>query len=140
MRHDIRTIARTMTAVAGVAIVSACAGKNRSTAAVPEPTTWVAVACSSCEPASVDVHVRRSVDQSGKSGEYTYARVRNRNAHPVALTLDLVPDSPPLHDNYIPSESFRVTLQAAGDEKAESVVMLRTRGVTEASVHTVEKY
>jgi len=98
------------------------------------------MSCASCEDVKVDVQVRSSVKPNGEAGSYTYARVRNRNSYPVVLTVDFVPDEAPVHDDYVPGESYRVTLQAAGVADAESTILMRAARVASVSVRSVERF
>lgn len=102
-------------------------------------TSWVTVGCEGCETSHVEIDMRRSIAPNGGPGVHVFARVRNRNAYPVALVVAVAVDRYNDEDGPI-FDTYPMSLGAAGNEDAERTVLLRSTEVRAVSVHQVERY
>jgi hypothetical protein len=127
---------------AGVATPGlACMARSGDPGTPPVPQVWTAAACAKCDNAGVEVHLRRSADAGGAPGSYLFARLRNLNPHPVALTVEFVPNAFPVtSDVFLRSESRRLTLHPSSGDSTGTVLMLDSEDIREVVLHAVERY
>ncbi len=146
IRSSIHVLVRRTAAAAflTVAVASAaCASTPSSWTVDPkrDPKQWSAVTCTTCTQAGVEVSVRNSINDTGKTGRHMAARVRNLNPHAVVLVLEIVPDQPRPMDEGLPlSERWRVMLHPAGEGQDSSTVFFHGRDVQSVAVHAVERF
>lgn len=104
------------------------------------PGAWRPLPCASCERARVEIATRRSLRADGRAGRYALARVRNRNAHPVALVASFIPEYLEHGDGHVPAESWTLRLAAADSAGWEAVLTLRHPAPVRAAVRDVERF
>jgi hypothetical protein len=123
----------------GALALTACGGPTvRGRQVALSPSDWTALRCASCASAGVSVDVRRSVDERGRAGQHTVARVRNLTSREIALIVEVTSGEFPDSELYIPSERWRVVLGPSGKPRGEAMVVLRHTAATSAAVHGVE--
>ena len=104
------------------------------------PRTWASVQCADCDSARINVEVRHSVQADGAPGEFEVARLRNLNAFPVILDVVFTTGDMPDSEGYVPRDTRRLSLAAAGDPAAERMVVLSLSRVGAARVAAVERF
>ena len=104
------------------------------------PGEWRAMPCATCERTRIAVETRRSLGADGRAGQHTFARVRNLNAHAVALVVAFEPDHLADGDGFVPAEYWPLQLAPADSARAETVLMLRRPRPVRAAVHDVERF
>ncbi len=81
-----------------------------------------------------------AVQADGAPGEFEVARLRNLNAFPVILDVVFTTGDMPDSEGYVPRDTRRLSLAAAGDPAAERMVVLSLSRVGAARVAAVERF
>lgn len=124
----------------GLLVVAGACLPSAATTPEPDHRTWSVVPCDDCTTKGVRVESRRSSNENGSVGKYTYTRVSNLNPHPIVFTLDLTPRRAASGDPDVLSKQWRVTLPAAEHAESSTVLSVDHETYSTARVYGVERY
>lgn len=107
----------------------------------PRPDEWRALACAGCREDGIALELRYTTRADGRRGSHAFVRVRNLNAHDVALVVVLHGAGESIVDDGLDSRPVhRLRLAAAGQPDDAVVLMPARADVSRGVVTQVERY